>query len=291
MKLPYKLLLFLLPFVIIIGTNIYFHQTSKEIQKIENSSICFVGSSRVKNGIDPTLLNQNNSKVKAYNFGVNGSTFYHNIIFSKYLIKNFNPKELFIELSPINYKIHIIHLDYNIDIISLDYNIDIISLINLLAPLTDNIKTAEDFLFRKLSLRNSMRNLIYQDSIKDDIGYNYINENNYFTSESFLTIGDLYKKQNIDISAHINLIIDLKALAKKHDTKIRFFLPLTFNKIEEREIVSAVFQSLSKEDKVEYTNEFLTKISNSENLKDKNHLNSKGAKIMTTYFKKNYFTK
>ena len=121
-------------------------------------------------------------------------------------------------------------------------------------------------------------------------GYIFSDKNNYHTTDSFLKMVDLERKTDQDLSEYYDLISHLNQVAKKHNTKIHFFLPLTFNKKQERDIVSTVFQFLSDEQKVKYTTGFLNSISNANNLRDKNHFNNKGAKVMTNYFKKTYFS-
>lgn len=290
MKVFSKICLLIVPLGLIIGLNIFYnlHHTANSIVFEENASY-FVGSSRVQRGIDPERLNQNKDRI--YNVGISGSTFFNNVMLAEHLINEAKPKELFIELSPIIYTFseaqnlmgvmpssafryllfyNSIHLKETIDIAEmiLFYNLSV----------KENIKRV--FISKKIM---SPKNSIYH------IGYINGEDNNYSYNDSFLQLKNLETKYNVDISDYSYFISNLTQLADKHNVKIRFFLPLTFKRQAEREIVSTVYQSLPSGMKVKYSKAFIDKISHSENLADKNHFNNKGAEIMTDYFRRLYF--
>lgn len=283
MKLSIKFLLFLLPLCIVIGINIYY-LNQNQINKFDKHATYFIGSSRVQRGIDPQLLNDNKEENKIYNFGISSSTFFHNIILAKHLIIKHKAKELFIELSPIIHSYHPAPESLNMGITSMTAAIKYLSI-------NGYIEYVESYLFTRLSLKTTLKKLIqYNGDSLDKIGYRFNDKNKYYTTDSFLKIEDLEMKTDDDLSEYFDLILQLTQLAKKQNTKIRFFLPLTFQRKQEREIVSTIFNRLPNEQKVKYTEDFLNSISNADNLYDKNHFNNKGAKIMTTYFKNAYFT-
>lgn len=291
MSLVKKLVAFLFPLCVLVGVNIYFSSSSSnfKLKAFEKHSSYFIGSSRVQRGIDPELLHEHSKENRVYNVGIRAGTFLHNFIMAEHIIKEYNPKELFIELSPIQAKINPTLESLNINDLQL-----VIKYFNLLYFFEDT----ESYLFSKVTIRHSLKKIIMSNKTNlvngsyssISIGYEFIDENNYDTTNSFLTMEDLEIYNTYDITDHIHLIAQLHQISEKNHTTIRYFLPITFNREEERILVSKVFQSLSKEQKVPYTKDFLNSISKSIYLQDKNHLNHKGAKIMTNYFKNLYFS-
>ncbi|PWA10209.1 hypothetical protein DB891_05800 [Flavobacterium laiguense] len=254
-----------------------YFSNQNETEKFPSHGIYFIGSSRVQRGIDHQLLNKKNKGDKAYNLGISGATFIHNITLAEHLILHCNAKKLFIELSPIIYSFHPVHesLNVNRSKIMKIYNLDYI----------------EFYLFSKLNLRSSLKKIVTpSNNISKEYGYVFGNQNNYHKTKSFLKIEDLEKNWNSDVSKYFDIISNFNKIALKHNTKIYFFLPLTFRKEKEREIVSTIYQLLPNNQKVIYTEHFINSIHDPDYLFDENHFNYKGAKIMTSYFKEMYFT-
>lgn len=290
MKVFSKICLLIFPLSLIIGLNIFYnlHQTTNSILFEENASY-FVGSSRVQRGLNPEQINQNEDRI--YNVGISGSTFFNNVMLAEHLINNAKPKELFIELSPIIYTFSEAQNSMGVRPSSAFRYLLIYNSIHL----KETIDIAEMILFYNLSVKENIKRVLISKKIVSSqnsiyhIGYVNGEDNNYFHNDSFLQLKNLETKYNVDISEYSYFISNLTQLADKHNVKIRFFLPLTFKRQAEREIVSTVYQSLPSGMKVKYSKAFIDKISHSENLVDKNHFNNKGAEIMTDYFGKLYF--
>lgn len=274
MKLFPKIIVFLLPVFCLIWIIKYF-SNQDESEKFPNDGIYFIGSSRVQQGIDPQLLNTSIKGDSVYNIGISGATFIHNINLAKHLILNCNAKKLFIELSPIIYSFHPVHESLNINTFKINeiYNLDYIEL----------------YLFSKLNLRHYLKNKLAPKQTSKEYGYVFSDQNNYHKTNSFLKIQDLDKKWNSDVSEYFDIISNLNKIAINHNTKIYFFLPVTFKRERERAIVSTIYQLLPNNQKVIYTEHFINSIHNTNYLADENHFNYKGAKIMSSYFKEMYF--
>jgi hypothetical protein len=283
MSILKKIIIFLIPICMLIGLNNHYSNAYRnELEVFGKHKTYFIGSSRVQRGIDPKILNDHSNETKIYNLGISGSTFLHNLILAEHMIEKYKAAELFIELSPIQFKINDTHTMLGI--------VDFFSIIKN-ANVNNFFETMESYLFQKFSLRNSIKQIILPNNNESAFGYVFASQNSYDKTDSFLKIEDLGFNSNYDITSYSKLISELNKVAFKNHTKIRYFLPLTFKREEERKIVTAVFNSLASEQKVFYTNEFLESIRNSDNLFDKNHFNDRGAKIMTLYFKSKYFSK
>lgn len=265
-----KICLFLLPLVLL---EVYVHHPPEYANaNFEKNSVFFVGSSRVQRGIITSRLEGEN---KIYNAGISGSTFFHNMIRAEYLIKEHKAQHLFIEISPIQYSFRRAHIPYGIH---LNYStVKAISLRNY----ADYI---ESYLFSFLSLKSYVKELFMAKAEIHRLGY-IANEGSLYNKvNSFLKVEDLNKTYKYNITAYLNFINHLNQLAEKEGTRIQYFLPLTYKRQLEKEIDLAVFNSLESELKVTYTEDFLRSIMNSDYLYDMNHLNNKGATIMTNYF-------
>jgi hypothetical protein len=240
-----------------------------------------VGSSRVQRSINPNLLFNGNKTENIYNVSVASSTFFHNIVFSEYLINNFKPKDIYIELSPIIYNLNPAHIKFKIN--NLPY-------IRRYLHIIDLFDFAESYIFYWINLKDTLKNIVFPNqNLADTIGFISNDQNGYKKTDSFLKKKDLELNFNQDISRHKELIRVLMHLAKENNTKIHFFLPLTYRKQLEKEIVVTVYQSLAKELKINYSEDFLKQISKPEYLYDNLHLNTKGAVVTSAYFKENYF--
>ncbi|MFK7979082.1 MAG: hypothetical protein AB8G86_03800 [Saprospiraceae bacterium] len=270
MRFFIKFFIFCSPFILLIVVTDLVQR--KSLVPIKENSTYFIGSSRVKSYINPEILNKKNKDI--YNIGVNGSTFLNNIILAEKLITKYQASELFIELSGI-------HTDYREDHIVLGISIfDYLKVV----PATGLVETIETYLFWKFNLRLIFKKLILSES--SNVGYQSSKNNDYKEDDSFLKWEDIANNCKYDISQYEELVAYLLKIADTHHTKISFFLPLTFEREEERCMVSAVFRALPNELRVNYTKAFLTDIRNPIYLRDKNHFNDKGAEVMTNYFDK-----
>lgn len=289
MKFFFKLCLLLTPLGLLIAFNIFYNLNHSNATKFSENAYYFIGSSRVQYGINPVQLNQ--IKKPIYNVGISAATFFNNVMLAEHLMQTSKPKELFIELSPIIYTFSSAQKTLGVKPVNaLKHLIRLNSF-----HLKEILDILEIILFDSLSLKDNLKkifistksNLSESNSIY--FGYKPKSLNYYFGRNSFLQVNNLETKYNVDISEYTYYISYLTLLADKHNVKIRFFLPLTFNRQEEREIVCTVYQSLPDELKVKYTSEFIEKIRQPQYLFDKNHFNNKGAAIMTDYFDKLFF--
>lgn len=284
MKTFLKLSLLFFPLSLLIGVNILYNQNHSDSISFKKNASFFIGSSRVKYEINPNFFKQ--KSIPIYNLGIPLNTFFNNVMIAEHLIKNAKPKELFIELSPIIYN----HINAQKDLgIKTESAFKHLLRYNSL-HIKEALNFAEIYLFEKISLKNNFEKLVSSPSnTKNLIGYVNITKNEYFKNDSFLNLNDLVKKYPTDISEYTYYIKYLDQLAQKNNVKIHYFLPLTFKHNEERQIVCTVYQSISDDKKVKYSEDFIKSICHSNYLSNKNHFNYKAAIIMTNYFEKLYF--
>jgi hypothetical protein len=113
------------------------------------------------------------------------------------------------------------------------------------------------------------------------IGFNSVDKNTSYSTASFLKISDInvVTSQFINLSEYKKIIDYLNTSAKKLNTQIIFFLPLTYQRQAEKEIVIPLYNSLPPDMKLEYTEDFIQSLTNGQYLLDKIHFNSAGAEV------------
>ena len=244
-----------------------------QVLSFKKQSLYFVGSSRVMCGIDPELITKPSNVAEVYNVGIGAHTFLHNMILADRLIQHFKAKELYIELS-------MIHLDKRDE--HKQFGISSSEMMALL-PIRDRLKVMDGELFRVMSFTSVLKKPLEATKHEASFGYLYNTENEYDSLVSFIRPLSATSKK-VDVSKYLHLMDQLHALARKEGVKLQYFLPLTYLREKERDIVEAVYRQLPDSMKVAYPQEFLEKICKSTNLWNKNHFNRKGALIMSDFF-------
>lgn len=274
MKLIPKISLFLLPILVVIGFNV------KLLSKIglpnyQQESVFLLGSSRVQQQFDPRLW-QDSVPCEVINLGVMSSTFLHNVIMAEHIIDKYQPKKLLIELSPSIHNLNQTHLALNLNKAELTWKY-----FNIM----ECIEATDNYMFYYGNLKSSMKNLAIGEPQKLHYGFSYTDQNQCDSTSSFLRFDDIQNPKDIDISEHRELVERLDTKANKANVEVVYFLPLTFKRQLERDLVVAVYHSLPENQRINYTEDFIQDVSKSEYLFDNNHFNAKGAEVVTNYFK------
>ena len=289
-----KLLLFaliLMPLILIVKTQEKKYKAKEAITDInalnrqKDTSIFFIGSSRVQYSLDPQIIQAYYSGFNTYNLGMSHSNFLGNCILADYIMQTVGHKILLIELSPL-YEELPEGLFLLLSMAKINQTQKAIQLAGNYSSKHFNIilNNLNQKLSFSIFLNRGIKNIFFFNTEKTTaklIGFNSVDKKTSYSTASFLKISDI----NVVISSFVNLseykkIIDyLNTSAKKLNTQIIFFLPLTYQKQVEKEIVIPLYHSLPPHMKLEYTDDFIQSLTNSQYLLDKIHFNSAGAKI------------
>ncbi|WP_438422584.1 hypothetical protein [Aquimarina macrocephali] len=263
-----------------------FASIANDIANNKETSYYFIGSSRVQNSINPEILEEHFGNKNVSNIGISGSTFLSNCILADFLLKEKTSKVLFIELSPIKQELPNGFIEF-----SKEANIDILETID---ELTKNESFRKRLLFKlhilnylyskKISVKKDVKRILSQNDNKErEIGFISLNKNNFNSISPFITYEEINSPsiKNKNLTTYQNYINYLLELSSKKNSKIIFFLPLTYKNEKEKNIVIPLYHSLSDSLKIKYSKRFLNSIVNSKYLSDENHLNSLGAEKYT----------
>ena len=253
--------------------------------KIKNSKYYFVGSSRVQSSINPENVEKIFTKGKIANLGMSSSLFISNCILTSSII-NSNKGVYFIELSPdfIEFSKGLILFTEERSITLLKELDDLFQNENRYNAILYKLKLLKKYYSNQFSIQGKLKHLFIES--KDTIvGYKVHKKiSKINTVSSFLTYDEIYNnKTELRSISYNNYINYLMKLGKKHDSKIIFFLPVTSKTPEEKKIIISVFNSLHDSLKISFSKEFLKKISKSDYLYDRNHLNSEGARVYSKW--------
>ncbi len=253
-----------------------------------DTSYYFLGSSRVQRSIDPILMSKKSKKENVYNLGISGSTFLNNCILADYLIRSNKKKKIFIELSPIIPSLKPGLLNFA-DASSLNPFRSILRLQRKESYLDQamfQLKLYNDYLFSKINIKEGLKKHIpgLSKKISHQIGYSEDTKKGAKSITSFITYKEIniQHKSKINLNKYHNYIEHLDSLAARHQTKIVFFLPITYKSPKEKDIVIPLFQSLRSNQKLAYSKHFISTITNSDYLLDINHFNKFGAETYTS---------
>lgn len=273
MKLIPKISLFLLPILVVIGFNIKL-LSKTGLPNYQQESVFLLGSSRVQQQFDPSLW-QDSVPCEVINLGVMSSTFLHNVIMAEHIIDKYQPKKLLIELSPSIHNLNQTHLALSLNKAELSWKY-----FNIM----ECIEATDNYMFYYGNLKSSMKNLAIGEPQKLHYGFSYTDQNQCDSISSFLRFDDIQSPKDIDISEHRELVERLDTKANKANVEVVYFLPFTFKRQLERDLVVAVYHSLPENKRIPYTEDFIQDVSKSEYLFDNNHFNAKGAEVVTNYF-------
>lgn len=254
-----------------------------KVEQAKDSSIFFVGSSRVMAGVDPHVIESGTGR-NTQNLAVAGSTFLASCIMADYLLDKDGSKTIFLELSPIRYELPkgLISFangaDFDVIQSSFQFASD--------ATIMDKTNMISQIGIQKISILEEskwlLRDLYYplknQESRKSFLlGYHPISRNNHQSIDPFLKLEDF----NIQGSTspfydHYLNILNLKA--RRTNSKVVCMLPITYRLEAEKNLTIPYFMSLSAGSKLVYPESLLSQITNPKYLRDINHLNTLGAK-------------
>ncbi len=231
-----------------------------------------MGSSRTCFGIDPEIIREK-TDLPVYNYGLSGGTFLHNTMMAYHLIDEYQPEKIFIELSPAIQEFNPL-IDY--------YNIPAYNAVSERYSPANQMFYLKDKLDALLNVQRSLKDL-RRDTIDVKLGYVPTLNNTYDRNDSFLKMEDISIHNDVETKAYHELISELSTYAKTKDVEITFYLPLTFNRNSERKLTTTIYSELDDTKRLKLDNDFLRQIADPHYLRDKNHLNSKGAKIYSDY--------
>lgn len=265
-----------------------FYPIISEFNHGQSHTFFFIGSSRVRKGLDPDIIQVHFPKSRVYNLGITGSTFLSNVILAEQVILKKGKSTLFVEISPFKPSLPKEFVEFSkvndfhplLSIIRMTAGLPRLSSLMLILE-TINIE-----LFSLVSIKKPLSMLITNktESQKSWLGYNPAYHGKYHLTTDFLKIEDIENlfSDNQSKNYSLSVIHYLQSLAQANDSEIVFFLPITFIKAEEKGIDVALYNSLSKKNKLIYTQDFLEKVSKREYLLNKNHFNLQGSKIYSS---------
>ncbi len=257
---------------------------SNQNETLKTTSLYFIGSSRVDMSIDKTIMDSAFTEHNFFKLGITGSTFLGNSIIAEKIIKTTGHKIICMELSALLNELpeSVIQSSGSRTQalkaalrITQEQSIAEKSMM-LMDILNQQFFSAASIKGDIIKLFAKMQNVKVEQERKE---FDPHKKNNLKDNSSFLKYTDL--SQSIvradNLIKYKQIIEYLNRLAERHHAELIFFLPLTYNKQSERDIVLSVFNQLPASMKLGYTNHFLQEISKPEYLYDKNHLNKEGA--------------
>jgi hypothetical protein len=253
-------------------------------QSEDDITTYFIGSSRVRSGLDPEVIRSCEDRGGAFCLGINNSTFSHNLELVRYLASTRGSKAFFIEISPAK-------RDLPVSVVSAQRLIgtDILRLALSAsegAGMQERLEIWEGYLSYYFSTLN-LRELIQpgaKPDVSSELRYDYTLENKYRQLNTFLRWRDLGASPGIDVNWYLRKISELDSIAGKNKADIRFFLPLTFKTEAERVMSVSLYQALPESLKVPYNEAFVQAVANPDFLYDANHLNHQGARLWSNFF-------
>ena len=295
MKSILQFILFLCLVGLFVATGNYFllrnEFTSKNMYLVraagntKDTAVFFIGSSRVLGGINDTLLSRHIGNKAVLNCGFNSGLFFSNCLLADAIIKRNGNKIVFIELTPL-----LPEFGEHYTVFTQVTNLDLLSSMVSIA--------GHDQIFKRSSFyATAFNNYIVDRFILDSrlsaymhapgnklTGFHPVQGAGYNRTDCYLTSNELKidSASDIDIDQHLNYISYLQQLSKKHNAKVVFFVPVTYNNQQERNLMRALYHALPSDLRITYSDDFLKEIAKPDLLADNNHLNQNGANRFTT---------
>lgn len=251
-----------------------------------DTSLFFIGSSRVQRSIDPQIIKSHYGHFPAFNLGVAGGTFLSNCVMADFIIQQKGYKVLFIELSPLVDELP----DYLFGVSS---EIGLNPLRSVLALTQSQSFSARSMLILNVINRQLHNSIAVTEEVKKIIGYKMDREsrigfvasdkNNFQNILCLLTWEEMkngHSDYSIDLSKYMQMIDYLQNEARNNNAQLVFFLPITYAKQVEKTIVIPLYFALPETMRLEFPDYFFREMNKEEYLKDQLHLNRQGA---TTY--------
>lgn len=266
------------------------HRTNfpKQTQINKDTTFYFIGSSRVRSGVAPNIIEPHFENTNVVNLGIIGGTFLSNCIVADHIIQQEGDKVLFIELSPLQDNVpsglSTFASKYEINLLASIFRITTHFSLSEKAVMLGNIVNQR--IFSTISLTHDIQSIISFDEIQKERRAGLASSNagnDRYGVSSFLTFNEIEGvSYNTNLlSKYHQTISFLKNLADQHQAQLIFFLPITFNKQAERDIVIPLYNTLPDEMKLEYTKHFLDQMAHSKYLQNRNHLNQQGAEAFS----------
>lgn len=246
------------------------------------NSVAFVGSSRIKRGIDPTLLKEHFPDHEFINLGSNAETFISNYLITSFLLENTKCGVVFMELSPI--KKELTYFNYKVLKklrIDITENINLFNSKNRIESLKFRIDLQNEIITKDFFAKEDLKSILKPNS-QYIFGFLPEDQNHTHDVSSILTEEDL--NAHFHFLEHNQYTRGINALLQKaneNKKSLYFLLPVTNKNNVEKEIVIPIYNSLEAKYKLVLDTKFFTSIRNKEYLLNTNHFNTAGSKIYT----------
>lgn len=257
----------------------------KEMNNTEsNTSFYFIGSSRVKKSLDPNILRNHFETSDVHNLGISGSTLLSNALIAEYIIRQDGYKVLFFELSRLRNILPQGTLNFSAmaDIHPLKSTLFLIDDYDFEEKVSIGLDVWSRSIINSVSLKAEVRRIF---GLTEEIwlGFNPKDIKGYTKGSFFLSSEEMFNGigDSVELTKYNQIISRLVNLASQHNSKIVFFLPITYKNVSEKEIVIPLFHSLSDSERLIYSRDFLQTMSDTKLLMDMNHFNEKGAQLYT----------
>ena len=255
-----------------------------------DTSLYFIGSSRVQKSVNPKLLQDYFRNFQVINLGISGGNFLSNCVMAEIVLKRPGNKVVFIELAPI--------LDelpdalYSVASQTTDFSPS-----GSARAFATNRSYAEQStlmltilnreLYKSVTIREELFDILgfnVRKSNSNWIGFDPYDKNECEDARSFLTWQEIHSETEVavDLSKYAAMISRLELLANEGDSRIVFFLPITIRERLEKRIILPLYRTLPDSMKLEFTPGFLSGLSQPGFLGDENHLNRRGAEVYST---------
>ncbi|RYY53739.1 MAG: hypothetical protein EOO09_16920 [Chitinophagaceae bacterium] len=248
----------------------------------------FIGSSRVQLSVDTAVIQRETGKTNVHNVGLSGSTFMTNCFVAMEMMKSDQPKVLFIELSAML-------ADMPVDKFRRSDSLDAAmyrtaKLFYRDRGLQDNLLLRAEFFNRAISER-----LFYYDQLRTAfsagnpgmrLNYGYVATPGpgIESDKSILRWAEFDEFHNPPAVREYNSYFNrLYKAAAASNTRIVFFMPLTFGSDMERNLVIPVYNSLPETARISVTRALVDSLGDRKYLASANHFNAAGAAIYSRW--------
>ncbi|RYY58944.1 MAG: hypothetical protein EOO05_14825 [Chitinophagaceae bacterium] len=248
----------------------------------------FIGSSRVQMSVDTSLLASGLHKQGIHNLGVSGATFLTNCFVAAELMKSHLPKILFIELSAMLTEMPVDIFEQRPSIEADMYRTArrFYKNRNLRDQLLLSGEFANHFFSARIFYYDQLRNAVLHNAPGRHPDYGFIAwpENGYSSDKSILRWPELSSYMNPQAVEEYRFYFqELQKMAAGTNTRIIFFMPVTFGSEMERRLVIPVYNSLPLQDRIELTPELVQNITDKKYLMNANHFNEGGARVYSNW--------
>ncbi len=268
------------------GSRALLRNANKQIlesAKGNDTAVFFVGSSRVKYGVNDSLL-ETLLHFNVHNCAFSNSTFFSNVVITAGVIKQGGNKIIITELSPLIPDIPMGSSEFMqvMGIYKLNTIHQLIQADGILKNRQAYIKLLNQYLVNTVTLENELK-FLFEADLKNQVltGFRYksVDHNGYKQTDSYLKITDfippLYTHPQARL--HLKFINYLANLAQQHHTKLYFAMPVLYRDQAERALVRSVFHSLPDSLKITYSPDLIEQVTNATYLYDIMHFNKRGA--------------